>query len=323
MMLQGAIRVVLPVALARSMQLVPGLLSLVLACGPGPSGVDGPHASSSTSGDTTTTASTTTITTTTSNGASTSTSALDGTTDATEGGIVFLIERDGGSVAFECDTYAQDCPRGHKCMPYARDGGSSYDATRCVPVVGDPHAAGEPCTVVGSPLSGEDDCDATSMCLGADPETLQGGVCASFCAGDDADPICPDSCQICPVNQVVYFFCLDRCDPLVPDCPPGWACHRVWNPFEFACIPTTAGPDAGIGSECQSSWGCPPGLACLSGELVPGCDGLQACCTPYCPPGAEDPCPALVPGTVCTERFEDNDPPEGCPGASVGACALP
>src|SRR5688500_10710716 len=31
----------------------------------------------------------------------------------------FLCEPDGGDTQFECDTWAQDCPRGLKCMPWA------------------------------------------------------------------------------------------------------------------------------------------------------------------------------------------------------------
>ena len=73
-----------------------------------------------------------------------------------------------------CSTFAQDCPPGFKCMPWASDGGNSWNATRCVPIAPDPNAPGEPCTVEGSGVSGLDDCDGTSMCWDVDPDTLEG-----------------------------------------------------------------------------------------------------------------------------------------------------
>lgn len=75
-------------------------------------------------------------------------------------GGLFLSEPDGGGTGFECDVFAQDCPPGEKCVPWANDGGGVWNATRCSPVDDDPAAPGEPCTVEGGPTSGIDDCDA-------------------------------------------------------------------------------------------------------------------------------------------------------------------
>src|SRR5690606_7229360 len=60
-----------------------------------------------------------------------------GTTSADETGVVFLNRPDTGSTA-ECDVFAQDCPPGEKCTFWADDGGSSWNALKCVPVVDDP-----------------------------------------------------------------------------------------------------------------------------------------------------------------------------------------
>jgi hypothetical protein len=48
----------------------------------------------------------------------------------------------------ECDPFLQDCPEGEKCVSYASSGGS-WDANKCVPVLGD-GAAGEPCSYGGT-----------------------------------------------------------------------------------------------------------------------------------------------------------------------------
>ena len=79
-----------------------------------------------------------------------------------------------------CSTFAQDCPPGFKCMPWASDGGNSWNATRCVPIAPDPNAPGEPCTVEGSGVSGLDDCDGISMCWEVDPDAVE-GHCVSIC----------------------------------------------------------------------------------------------------------------------------------------------
>jgi hypothetical protein len=72
----------------------------------------------------------------------------------------------GGGQTYECDLWKQDCPPGEKCMPWANDGGGSWNATRCTPLAEDPRQPGEPCTVEGSGVSGRDDCDIRAMCWG-------------------------------------------------------------------------------------------------------------------------------------------------------------
>src|SRR5689334_19955710 len=74
-------------------------------------------------------------------------------------GSVFLPAPDLGS-GVECDVWIDDCPVGTKCMPWANDGGNSWNATRCTPLAEDPNGIGEPCTVEGSPVTGIDDCEA-------------------------------------------------------------------------------------------------------------------------------------------------------------------
>jgi hypothetical protein len=296
---------------------------LVFACGPSVA-VDDASAgagSSSTTADTSaSTASSTTAGSTTTAGPADSSSASGFTTGAPSDGSTFIVPPDAGPSVIQCDDFLQDCPPGQKCMPYASDGGEAWNATRCVDVVDDPHAAGEPCTMVRSPWSGEDDCDGASMCFGVDPETLQ-GTCTSFCRGSDVNPLCPEPCDVCPIaGDGVLNLCLQRCDLLLQDCANGWACLPVLG--EVVCVPSDPSPGAGIGTPCEYVNACPPSMVCVAAELVPGCGGGIGCCTALCPVGGEDPCPALAPGTTCAARF-DAPPPEGCAGAPAGMCVLP
>ena len=73
-----------------------------------------------------------------------STSATTGFVDDTRGtssseatGVVFLLQPDGGHT-YECNIITQDCPRGEKCAVWDEEGGSHWNATRCVPVPAQP-----------------------------------------------------------------------------------------------------------------------------------------------------------------------------------------
>jgi hypothetical protein len=241
--------------------------------------------------------------------------AADGVTsdgDADEG-VVFLVCPDVCEPS--CSTFTQDCPRGHKCMPYSDDGGSAWNATRCVPIAEPPRGVGQRCRVVGSALSGEDDCDGTSMCWRVDPQTLA-GVCVPFCQGTPAAPTCPDPCDRCSFSESAPALCFSQCDPLIQDCAPAAACLPWLG--SFFCSPLNTPEGTGIGDPCESLNGCPPGLVCQPADEVPGC-ASGSCCTSYCPRDDIDPCPDLLPGTTCAEVYEQW-PPRGCPGGPTGLC---
>lgn len=255
-------------------------------------------------------------------GPTTAATAMTSVGDVSSGGVGVDTSDSGMPPDFPeyCSTIEQDCPRGYKCMPYASDGGGSWNDTRCVPVVDDPSAAGEPCTVVGNGLSGEDDCDGASMCWDVDPKTNE-GTCAPFCIGDRSDPTCPDPCDYCTISgDGVLTLCLSACDPLVQDCGAGEACYPINQ--AFVCAPDASPEGAGIGSACEFINVCPPGMACLTAAAVPGCiDGAVGCCAPYCPVGGADPCPGLLPGSMCTPWYDEGDgPAEGCVLAPTGVC---
>lgn len=218
-----------------------------------------------------------------------------------------------------CSPIEQDCPRGYKCMPWSSDGSGAWNDTKCVPIVEDPSAPGEPCTVMGSGTSGEDDCDGTSMCWDVDPKTNI-GTCQPFCIGTNEEPTCADPCSTCPqVSDGLITLCFPTCDPLIQNCEPGYACYPIQD--TFSCAPAAVEKGTGIGSPCEFINVCPPGMACLEGSLVPGCEGF-GCCVPYCPVGGADPCPGLLPGTSCVPWYEEPQdiPPEQCHSAPPGVC---
>jgi hypothetical protein len=218
----------------------------------------------------------------------------------------------------ECDNYAQDCPEGEKCVPYASTGGN-WDASKCVPVLGD-QKPGEPCHYGGA-VEATDDCDATSACwdvMDVDGEGI--GTCAPFCLGTRNDPQCPEfpGCVDYLCNQFgnsALNLCFLNCDPLAQDCGTDLACY--WNNNGFFSCSSTA-DNLAIGEVCGFINDCVDGSGCVASELLPACAGA-ACCTPFCDPAAlVDPCPGLLPGTSCV-LFEE--PQQG--DCAVGRCLAP
>ncbi len=147
-----------------------------------------------------------------------------------DSGAGFIQDPDGGGVALECDGWAQDCPRGEKCMPWANDGGVDWNAMRCSPLDPDPSTVGEPCRVEGSAVSGIDDCDISSMCW--EPNEELEGSCIAFCSGNEANPVCAPGTWCFSGYEGTINVCLDealcgadevcRCMcPADPDCEGG------------------------------------------------------------------------------------------------------
>jgi hypothetical protein len=230
-----------------------------------------------------------------------------GTTETT-GDWTFVPELDVWET-IECDSFAQDCPDGQKCVPYGSTGGG-WDAHKCVPVLGD-QAPGEPCTYSGTEES-IDDCDATSFCWDVNQEYV--GTCTSICAGTNDDPECPPGTSVLYGN--VLCLCIPTCDPILQDCNEGLACF--WANNGFNCIFTTS--DIPSGEPCGFINDCAQGNACITAEVLPNCAGA-ACCSPWCQLGDGDlPCEVL-PGSTCVPFFEQDMAPPGYD--HIGICLLP
>lgn len=128
-----------------------------------------------------------------------------------------------GGVSYECDVYMQDCPEGEKCSPWANDGGSIWNASKCTPVGA--AALGEPCTAEGAGWSGVDNCAPGSMCFHVDPDTLE-GVCVEMCGGGVEQPTCQEGTCVVQHDGALPL-CLTTCDPKASTCEKGENCEPV------------------------------------------------------------------------------------------------
>jgi hypothetical protein len=211
-----------------------------------------------------------------------------------------------------CDIFEQACLDGLKCAPIAYDEDGMPHGSTCVAIEADPNHVGEACTLYDA-YGGADDCDASSLCWGLDPETLE-GTCVALCTyGDDA-PVCADETSSCMIMaDGLLPLCLSCCDPLASHCEEGTTCLRLAE--GFACAPTMES-GAPLGDACTTTTRCEPGLHCAAAALLPGCQGGDGCCTPYCDLGDANACDD---GLACTPVFEPA-PGASCATQSVGAC---
>ncbi|MCR9160754.1 MAG: hypothetical protein ACE37F_04040 [Nannocystaceae bacterium] len=242
--------------------------------------------------------------------------SIDGLTGLPQGGGGFIIEPDGGGTSVECDIWAQDCVAGEKCMPWANDGGSAWNATRCVPIDPDPVGVGETCVVEGSGVSGIDDCDLGAMCWGVDAETNE-GTCVAMCEGSPEAPTCAPEATACSItNEGVVILCLPICNPLADECAADQGCYPVGEVFQ--CVPDASGDDSGAaGDPCEFINACDDGLGCVSPDVASCPAGSAGCCTPFCDvDGGGSECPG---DQFCVPWFEMGEEPDVCL-EGVGIC---
>jgi hypothetical protein len=290
---------------------------LLLGC-PSPKGDEGTTTSETGAATTDAEADAETSSSSTLDGASlTTTSADDDTTTTTATPDVAVPGGD------DCDVWAQDCPPGTKCMPFAEDGSIVWNATKCTPLDPDPAAVGETCSVDGGPTSGIDDCELGAMCWGID-QTTNTGTCVALCTGSPAAPTCADEAAHCNVfGGGTANVCLTLCDPLAQDCPAGENCYAVDG--SFTCIYDAGGPYGEYRAGCDYVNVCDEGLYCAPAVSVPDCNvGTIGCCTPFCDladPGATEGCPGAAQGQVCVPWYADGEAPLGL--EDVGSCLLP
>ncbi|WP_434420399.1 hypothetical protein [Nannocystis pusilla] len=220
-----------------------------------------------------------------------------------------------------CDPWTEDCPPGEKCMPYASDGGNSWNDTKCSPIAPNPAGVGEPCQAIGTWTSGEDTCAKHSMCWPDESDDLA-GTCVGFCDGSPEAPSCAPPQTLCHVSgSGVLLLCLPMCDPILQDCPSGDLC--ILNPDTAngsTCVLDASGEEGQAFDPCEFVNACDPGLFCVSPELASECDPVEeGCCLPVCDLNTPNTCPGA--GQECLPW-----PGEGqaAPGFEhVGICGLP
>lgn len=239
-------------------------------------------------------------------------SSSDGGSSSSSGGI----ECGGAGVApgDACDPFAQDCQNCFKCNPWV-DGGSSWNADKCVEIDDDPRDIGESCTAPGGGSSGLDDCVLGAMCFAVDQDTNM-GTCVELCSGTEDSPICTTMETTCFVlNSGALPLCLPPCDPLDQSCPAGQGCYPAGS--NFLCAPDASGANGNYVDACTSINGCDPGFACIAATALPGCASMVGCCTPYCDTEAANSCPGGLP---CSPWYMGT-PPAGL--ENLGACFEP
>jgi len=225
---------------------------------------------------------------------------------ASSGG--FIIEPDAGG-AVECDIFGDDCGPGEKCTAWASNGGSSWNATKCVPVAANPDPIGAPCTAEGGGVSGIDSCAKGAMCWGVDENGM--GTCVEQCTCSEDNPICATPNSNCTIsNDGVLALCLPSCDPLDANaCAGGDVCISSGGLFQ--CVLDASGDAGGPGDPCQFANACDPGLLCGANNGT--CDG-PGCCTPFCDLTA----PVCPDGLECLAFYEEGQAPQCF--EDVGVC---
>lgn len=242
-----------------------------------------------------------------------------------EGGSTFLVLPDLGggcsSGLLQCDVWAQDCPRGEKCVPVDGNGNGVLDASRCVEIAREPAAVGDPCVVNDTAPCGHDDnCDFGALCYFVDPESGE-GTCVEQCTGNQENPSCAAPTQCLIGRAGTYALCLETCHPLMADCGDGQGCFRA-SLDAFWCLPDDMAT-VGYLEGCTQINQCAGNMACLGAEGA-GCDDAAMCCTPYCDFALGNPnpdCPDADAGQACVLRFRPGEAPEGF--EDLGYCQAP
>ncbi len=112
-----------------------------------------------------------------------------------------------GSGGWQCNLFAQTCPRGEKCSSWDASGAGVYGSTRCVPVVDAPVPVGGVCTFEGGRFTGIDDCELGAKCLPENPDDPT-GLCRAACLGNPYEASCADAAMTCVLEGDFFGWCL-------------------------------------------------------------------------------------------------------------------
>lgn len=240
-------------------------------------------------------------------------------------GSEFIVAPDQGPAIDFCDLALQDCGDGLKCNPSGLETSNPFNGPpQCVPVVPGAKPHGAPCSVLGDPLDGTDDCMLGVVCLFPDDEGI--GQCHSLCNIESGDPPsldCPggDQCVGLACQSCFWSFCDAPCDPRdLATCAAGEVCQLSAD--NWFCFPDASGEGGKDGDDCEFVNSCDPGLFCSFPETLPDCDGKgSGCCTPFCSTDKPNTCPGKADGEVCNPWYAEGQAPQGL--ETLGLCTLP
>ena len=301
-----------------SLRLVPLVFALTAGC------MLGPYTTTAKNDTTTTTSSTDSAGTTapTSTAATNTTAAATSSTSAT-GGTMMCSSLDctpdtSGGSPIECDLWTQNCPDGQKCMPWANDGSTTWNATKCTDIMPNAGMPGDPCTVQGNAVSGVDSCVKAAMCWDVSQDTGI-GTCVGFCIGSQEAPTCPPLYN-CVISSVpVLILCLPGCDPLAQACPDMDLCIPQPMGDGFVCVLDASGDMGQQNDPCEYANACKPGLVCSDPNDAIECDPrAPGCCLPLCDLTTPK---CTNQGAQCVSWHEPGMAPPGL--EHVGLCRLP
>jgi hypothetical protein len=230
-------------------------------------------------------------------------SSSDGmTSDAT---VIFIEMLDVPDDAKECDPFTQDCPDGQKCVPWANDGGTSWNADKCEMIrEGDTKVPGDACVADAGGVGGIDNCVKGAFCWNVN--AMMQGFCVALCTGTAESPMCEAGTQCAVYNEGTLPLCLPECQPDLQDCPEGEACIKSPTMVGFLCVPDASGEEGQPNDPCEFANACDPGQVCSPTTASNECDpNAIGCCQPICSL-SENNC---VAPQKCT-MFEQNPDPE-------------
>jgi hypothetical protein len=122
------------------------------------------------------------------------------------------------------------------------------------------------------------------------------------CEGEGSDPGAPIASEDEDMDMMEEAdVCIEWCDPVEQDCPPGESCLPDQPGFSCRGLPSAAeGERRGLYDACEAgSQTCNAGLVCLQ-AAAPGCTGGTGCCVAYCDTNR----PECSDGTACYPIFE-------------------
>lgn len=245
---------------------------------------------------------------------STSSSTTNGSSSTT-GGTTMCSQFD---CIFECNPWTQNCPDGQKCMPWADDGSSAWNATKCTDIMPNAGKPGDPCTAEGNGVSGVDSCEKASMCWDISQETGI-GTCVGFCMGSQEAPTCPSLFNCVIDGSGTLILCLPGCDPLAQGCSNTDVCIPQPMGDGFVCVLDASGDMGQQNDPCEYANSCDPGLLCAEPAFATECDPMApGCCLPFC----DLTMPKCTnQGAQCVGWHEPGMAPPGL--ENVGICRLP
>jgi hypothetical protein len=303
-----------PLHRSRSRSLI-SLFLAATACGPTSNTDTGQTSSSTTSvGGTTSSAGNTTG----QDPTTTATTATTTTTTTTETSLA-STDPDKQFRCNQCDEFLQNCPPGQKCTAWANNGGSAWNATKCVDVTGT-KGPGEECTAEGGAATGIDDCQKGAMCWYVNKDTNM-GTCVALCTGTPDAPVCDPGFDCALASDGVLNLCLPKCDPLLQDCPGDYLCIPSYDD-DFICVVDASGDPGKTNDPCEFINSCDKGLACSpTATASSACmQDATGCCQPFCDFSMMEPCPN--PDQKCVQWFNPMLPiPPGF--EDIGICAIP